>query len=150
MGIRYWLEQSPATRSALVGFANGVAFVFLPYGLELTVLLAMMMPGVYWGFAYIHDGGLEVVEESMTLLALMALNLYCLCQVWSFGGEPSNPYYAPLAVFVHGMVDALHHFGLFPSSKHVHLVCPKYPVMCGSLDVAFAVAMALTIWVMKN
>jgi hypothetical protein len=105
-------------------------------------MLAMMMPGAYFAFAYIQDGAVEQVEEVLIVTALYPFNLWCLFKV----AVEEKPYYAPLSVFVHGLVDSLHHFRLFPSSKHVSHCCPLYPKMCGTFDVCLAIAMLLMIW----
>lgn len=58
MALQSWIEKRTVARSAMLGIANGIALYLLKpyYGLELTVMLAMVMPGVYVGFAYIQDG----------------------------------------------------------------------------------------------
>ena len=128
----------------MLGIANGISLYLLKpyYGLELTVMLATMMPGAYFAFAYIQDGAVEQVEEVLTSTVLFPLNLWCLSQV----AVGEKPYYAPLSVLVHGLVDSLHYFRLYPSSKHVSHCCPLYPKMCGIFDVCLAMTMALMIW----
>ena len=144
MGIRAWVEQAPATNSLLVGIILGTLTYFLPLGLEMTIMLAMVMPGIYWGFAFVYDGMTELPQETVIMIGLAYFNYgYCLQNL------PDNPYCAPLAVFVHGMVDFWHHFRLPPllSSDHVKSCCEHYPVICGCLDFAFAGTMSLLILV---
>ena len=58
-----------------------------------------------------------------------------------------NPYCAPLAVFVHGIVDGLHHARLPSPPAHVKACCEHYPIICGCFDVACAGTMSLLILV---
>lgn len=137
--LQAWIEKSPVTRSLGLGAVLGLFFYFLPYGLEATVMLAMMMPGAYWGFSYCYHGWLEGLQETLTVGLLCYFNLWCLLHL------DEHLFYAPLTVFVHGMVDFLHHLKLHPTEKHVIQQCPKYPIMCGCLDVAFAFTMGVMI-----
>lgn len=137
--LRLWVEKSPVTRSSGVGVALGLLFYILPYGLEATVLLAMMMPGAYWGFSYCYQGWMEILQESTTLALLICFNLFCLKHL------DEQKLYAPLTVLAHGVVDIFHHWKLHPTEKHVLQMCPKYPIMCGSLDFAFAFSMGFMI-----
>jgi hypothetical protein len=82
---------------------------------------------------------LEGLQETLTVGLLCYFNLWCLLHL------DEHLFYAPLTVFVHGMVDFLHHLKLHPTEKHVIQQCPKYPIMCGCLDVAFAFTMGLMI-----
>ena len=141
MGLRGYLEEKPV-RCAIVGAVHGVAFSCVPFGLELTILLAAVMPGVYWGFSFCHDGQLEILEETTTVIGLMLFNLHCLYNVLFHGLD----YYAPLSVLVHGGIDILHHLHMYPSEKHVYASCPKYPMMCFAFDFGLGTAQIATLW----
>jgi len=125
----------------MVGSLTAVGMFFLPRGLEMSVLFAMAMPGVYWGMSYFMDGRPEILQETATALVLLPFNLWCLTKV-----SVGEPYFAPLSVLVHGTIDGLHLLGLYPTSRHVACYCPDYPLMCASLDVAFAATMAALIY----
>ena len=145
MGIRNWIEEAPATRSIILGSFFGCLMYIVPYGLEITIMFAMMMPGVYCGFAIIVDQNYEIIQETIitTILAYI-FGMYCYPKV-----ADGNSYYAPLAVFIHGIVDFTHHFKLFPSSKHVQTCCHKYPIICGCFDFALAIFLSLMIYIFE-
>lgn len=151
MGLRAWIEESPALKSAALGSSLGAVLFFLPWGLEITIMIAMMMPGIYWGFAFTYDGTTELLQESVNALGLAYVYYgYYLhnLTVTTTGNSSSNPYCAPLYVFVHGMVDWLHYFRVAPlSSSHVTACCEHHPIICGSFDFAFAATMSLLIFV---
>ena len=144
MGIRSWVEESPAIRSSILGSFFGCLFYFIPYGLEITIMFAMMMPGVYCGFAIIIDGNFEALQESIvTTVLAYVFGMYCYPRL------NESSYYAPLAVLIHGIVDFTHHFKLFPSSKHVQTCCHKYPIICGCFDFSVAAALSIMIYIFE-
>ena len=98
------------------------------------------MPGVYWGFAFAYGSWLEVIEESITTGLLLFVYTRCL------DGLESSVYMAPMAVGMHGLVDLLHHFELYPSEVHVKACCPRYPLFCGTIDLTFAAVLSLLIY----
>jgi hypothetical protein len=132
---REYFEANIVPRSLGLGAITAVMLYFSGC-LEASILLAMMMPGVYWGFAFCGGGWLEVVEESITCSLLIYVYLQCLRNVQDM------VYLAPLSVAIHGVIDFLHYFSLYPSSKHVHTCCPKYPLLCGCIDISLSVTLA--------
>jgi hypothetical protein len=146
MGIRKWVEEKPRIRSCIVGSIVGLLLPLLYRGYELTVLLAVMMPGVYWGFAFVYDGTIELLYETIIMQILLYVYLcYSLPKV-----QDGQLFHAPLAVFLHGIIDFLHHFRLPPSSRHVDACCSYYPVFCGFLDFGLAATMSLYIWLIED
>ncbi|CAB9505605.1 expressed unknown protein [Seminavis robusta] len=140
MGPRAWVEEKPAERSLLLGAVAGIGLYCMPYWKEITIMIAMFMPGVYWGFAVIFDGTTEIVQESIVMNVLAYFyGCYCLPRV------QTTPFYAPLAIFVHGIIDWVHHFQCFQSSEHVKACCHHYPIVCGCFDFACAGTMTLLI-----
>ena len=128
--------------SSMLGVGTGLVLYSVPYGLELSVMVATIMPGVYLGFAWMYGKDFEALEESLTLTALSGFNLWCLSKV----ALENQPYFAPLSILVHGLVDTLHVVGLYPSSKHVHSCSPMYPTFCAWFDVAMSTSLAGCIW----
>jgi hypothetical protein len=98
------------------------------------------MPGIYCGFAVTTDGGMALLQEGLTTTALTYV------YIWCFDIVETNPYAAPLAVGIHGLVDFLHHFKLYPTEKHVEACSHNYPLLCGVFDFSFAATMATMIY----
>ena len=138
MSMRAWVEEAPVSRSVLLGAFFGTSMYFMPMGSEITIMVAMFMPGVYWAFAFVLDGTLEILQETAIMLAL-AYFYFGVCLV----NVNDQPLYAPLSILVHGIIDWFHHFRLPPSSAHVKACCPHYPVICGCFDFAGAAVMGL-------
>jgi hypothetical protein len=112
----------------------------VPRGYEIAIMFAMVMPGVYWGFAFVFDGTTEILQETVILQVLAYFyGIYCFPRVHT------TPLYAPLAILVHGIIDGLHHFRLHPTSAHVKACCDQYPMVCGCFDISCAVVMAILI-----
>ena len=145
MGIRAWVEEQPVQRSLLLGVIIGIALYLLPYSGEITIMVAMFMPGVYWGFAFVLDGNRELLQETIIMNVLAYFyGIVCLPRVQQY------PLYAPLAVLVHGMIDMLHHYRWTPTSEHVKACCEHYPVFCGCLDISIAATMTLLIMLFSS
>ena len=124
-------------------FAVGIVAAVLLYGvgsLEVPIMVATIMPGIYFGFAYLQGSWVEVLQETVTCGVLISIYLYCLHHVHEW------MYLAPLSVGVHGLVDLLHHFHLYPSETHVHRCAPEYPLMCASVDLAICVTMSALLY----
>ena len=138
MGLRSWVEERPAERSLLLGAVTGAAFYAAPRGKEIAIMFAMMMHGIYWGFAFVFDGTSEIVQESIvTNMLAYFYGCYCLPRV------AETPLLAPLAIFIHGIIDWIHHFECFASSAHVQSCCRHYPIVCGCFDFACAAMMTI-------
>ena len=141
MGLRTWVEEAPASRSILLGAAAGAWMYFVPYGLPVTIMVATAMHSVYFSFAFICDETPAMLQETFVLGALCYF-YFVVC----LGRVDEKPLYAPLAIFVHGIMDWIHHFRLAPvTSNHVKTCCEHYPIICGCFDVAFAAVMSLLI-----
>ena len=63
-------------------FAVGIVAAVLLYGvgsLEVPIMVATIMPGIYFGFAYLQGSWVEVLQETVTCGVLISIYLYCLC-----------------------------------------------------------------------
>ena len=136
---REFFEANVLPRSLTFG-AVAAVILYLQGILEASIMLAMFMPGVYWGFAFCSGGWFELLEESVTMTILIYVYIYC------FQNVQETIYLAPLSVAIHGVVDFLHYFSVYPSSKHVHTCCPSYPLLCGCVDISLSATLALCLY----
>ena len=128
---------------------SGIILATILYSIgayEACVMFAMVMPGVYWGFAFIAGSWMEVIEETITLALLISVFQYCIDQIITV----NQIYYGPLSIGIHGFVDLLHHFQLYPSEKHVQTCCPKYPLLCGLVDFTVCGTMCLLMYLSSD
>ena len=136
---RELFQTHTAPRSLGLGASTAVLLYVIGCP-EASILLAMAMPGVYCGFALIAGGWLEAIEESITVSVLIYIYLQCLRNV------DEIVYLAPLSVGIHGVVDFLHYFSVYPSSKHVKVCCPEYPLLCGCVDIALCLVLSALLY----
>lgn len=133
---RSLLKRNLVPRSFLLGMAVACILFVAGSPWKTPIMVATIMPGIYFGFAYIRGSWLELLEESLTCAILIAVYTYCLEHVEEF------VYWAPLSLGIHGLVDLLHHFQLYPSEKHVHACASEYPLMCASVDLGLCVTLS--------
>lgn len=133
--LRKFIEANLLPRSALLGAVTAVGLWAAGCG-EASVMMSMMLPGVYLGFAFISGSWTEVFEELITTVLLVAIYVYCVRHV------QESIYLAPASVAIHGMVDCIHHLQMYPSEKHVHACWPKYPLACASFDFSCSLLLA--------
>jgi hypothetical protein len=132
---RQFVEANLMPRSALLGAVTAVG-LWAVGCLEASVMVAMFMPGVYLGFAFVGGSWIELLEELTTTMGLVAVYVYCVRHV------QESIYLAPASVAIHGLVDMLHHFQLYPSEKHVHACWPNYPLVCACFDLSCSLILA--------
>ena len=69
-------KEATASRSLVLGAVCGGIFYVIPWGLEITIMVAIVMPGVYWAFAFMFDGTLEILQEERTAATAVCALVY--------------------------------------------------------------------------
>ena len=146
MGLLAWANESPIQRSCVLGSVTGIMLYCLPFSARITILLAVVMPGVYMGFAFTVDHTTAMIQELITTQILLYVYMHC----YDVLAETNNTYLAPMAIAIHGVVDMLHHFRiLYPTEQHVDACCKNYPILCCGFDFSFATTMGLLITIFE-